>query len=299
MIAESVGAEARFLTRAPDFFSAVRDWAPTHVAVDLVMPVMDGVEVLVELAALQCRAKIIITSGLGTRVLDAACRSANEHGLAIAGVLSKPFSPNTLRTLLLEDSAQEEHAGRAEPSPRRRSESTATLDIAEIRRALENGEFVLAYQPQVRCATGEVAGFEALVRWEHPSRGTMRPDQFIPRVEECGFIDELTEQVIDMAVRWFAPRFGGSNLTISVNLSSRGSAGGTPPTTRAAPDLGGRGLVDRIVRLCHLNDLRPENIVLELTETGAMADPVASLDLLTRLRMKSIQLSIDDFGTGY
>ena len=101
LIAESVGLAARFMTNTAEFFRAVDEWHPTHIAVDLVMPEMDGVEVLVKLADRKCRAKIIITSGAGARVLDAAGRTANEHGLNISGVLSKPFSPRTLRALLV------------------------------------------------------------------------------------------------------------------------------------------------------------------------------------------------------
>ena len=303
LIAESVGAEARAMTHTQEFFRAVADWDPTHVAIDLVMPEMDGVEVLVHLAAMHCGAKIIITSGLGTRVLDAAGRSADEHGLAIAGVLSKPFSAKALRALLLDDPAQGKQPSASAPQPRGESPDQIEVSVADIKRAIEKKEFVLAYQPQIRCETGDVAGFEALVRWEHPTRGTIRPDRFIPCVEENGLIDALTDQVLEMAVRWFAPRFGQSDLTISVNLSSRGTAGGTRGgTARAkgeARNGGGLSLVDLIMRHCRKSGLRPASLILELTETSAMEDPVASLDLLTRLRMKDLQLSIDDFGTGY
>ncbi len=298
LIAESVGAEARSMTRTQEFFRAVADWDPTHVAIDLVMPEMDGVEVLVRLAALRCTAKIIITSGLGTRVLDAAGRSADEHGLTIAGKLSKPFSAKALRALLLDDSAQDKPAASA-PQPSGESPDKIEVSVADMKRAIERKEFVLAYQPQIHCKTGDVAGFEALVRWEHPTRGTIRPDRFIPCIEDSGLIDALTDQVLEMAVRWFAPRFGQSDLTISVNLSSRGTAGGTTRAGREAHNSDKLGLVDLIMHRCRDSGLRPASLVLELTETSAMEDPVASLDLLTRLRMKDLQLSIDDFGTGY
>jgi CheY-like chemotaxis protein len=100
LIAESAGLTARFVTNAVDFFRAVDEWHPTHIAVDLVMPEIDGVEVLAMLADRKCGAKIIITSGVGTRELNEAGCSANERGLDIHGVLSKPFSPRTLRALL-------------------------------------------------------------------------------------------------------------------------------------------------------------------------------------------------------
>jgi CheY-like chemotaxis protein len=105
-IAESVGLAGRFMTNTVEFFRAVDEWRPTHIAIDLVMPEMDGVEVLIKLADRNCRAKIIITSGVGTRILEAAGRSANDHGLNISGVLSKPFSPRSLRALLVEAPSQ-------------------------------------------------------------------------------------------------------------------------------------------------------------------------------------------------
>jgi CheY-like chemotaxis protein len=101
LVAESAGLTARFVTDTVEFFRAVDEWRPTHIAVDLVMPEMDGVEVLDQLADRKCGAKIIIISGVGTRVLDEAGCSANERGLEISGVLSKPFSPRTLRALLV------------------------------------------------------------------------------------------------------------------------------------------------------------------------------------------------------
>ncbi len=294
LIAESAGVEARFLTRTQDFFQAVDEWSPSHIAVDLVMPEMDGVEVLVKLAERRCAAKIIITSGVGTRVLDAACRSANEHGLTIAGVLSKPFAPNSLRELLVTGAKEGTLREGAAPYPGLGDDVAQASGVTapELRHALASRQFVLAYQPQIQCESGDLAGFEALVRWAHPVRGLIGPDRFIPCAEASDLIEPLTDQVFEMVAQWFAPRFAGSELTIAVNLSSRDTAGG-------APGMGEGTLVDRILAHCGDRGLKPENLILELTETSAMEDPVASLDLLTRLRMKGMQLSIDDFGTGY
>lgn len=298
MIAQTSGVEARFLTDTNEFFRVVERWCPTHLAVDLVMPEMDGVEVLVRLAERGCKAGIIITSGVGTRVLDAAGRSANEHGLKIVGVLSKPFSPHTLRDLLRDRPGEEMNAHGASfyGSSRTDGADSPTIDAAELRRGLESRELVLAYQPQIRCSDGELAGFEALVRWRHPTLGILPPDRFIPCAETHGLIETLTDQVLEMALHGCAQRFGGTELTIAVNLSSRGPV--VPAT--GEPGIGSDGtLVERVTRCCRSSGLRPENVILELTETSAMEDAVASLDLLTRLRMKGFQLSIDDFGTGY
>ncbi len=306
LIGESVGLEARFMTGTEDFFRSVADWRPTHIAIDLVMPEMDGVEVLQRLADGNCTAKIIITSGVGSRVLDAAGRSANEHGLEIVGVLSKPFSPRQLRDLLA--GARNGEWRREEPSlfrsGRREAIAAAAMNGGEstaesLRRALERRELQLRYQPQIRCASGELAGFEALVRWIHPERGEIMPDQFIGCAEQYGLIDALTDQVMQMAIEWLGNQTANSEVTVAVNLSSRATAAAEsyePGTAAAAQQ---STLVDRITALCRAGGIRPENLVLELTESSAMENPVMSLDLFTRLRMKGFQLSIDDFGTGY
>ncbi len=290
------------MTGTEDFFRSVQEWQPTHIAIDLVMPEMDGVEVLQRLAVGRCTAKIIITSGVGSRVLDAAGRSANEHGLEIVGVLSKPFAPRQLRELLdaTHEAARRRHAASLYRAARADSvaggaESTA----AALQRALDRRELQLVYQPQIRCASGELAGFEALVRWIHPQRGEIMPDQFIGCAEGHGLIDSLTDQVLTMAIEWLGECFADSEVTVAVNLSSKTTAAITPHAADAAVTTRQSALVDRITAQCRDRGVRPENLILELTESSAMENPVMALDLFTRLRMKGFQLSIDDFGTGY
>ncbi len=286
-IARSMGVDAYTTTTAGDFFNQVDKWQPDRIAIDLVMPDMDGVEVLVELARLNCRAQIIITSGVGARVLDAARRSAAEHGLNILGILSKPFSPAALRQLLI--ARPDGHPDRI--SSDNSSDQSDPISVEELSEALLNQELELAFQPKVYCTSGLLAGFEALARWRSPRRGMVMPGDFIPLAETSGLIDALTQQVIDMALDWFAEGFsecgqdGESPLTLSVNLSAR--------------TLGDGQLIDQVSQRCEKLDIAPDRLIIELTETSAMEDPVASLDLLTRLRMKGFQLSIDDFGTGY
>jgi EAL domain-containing protein (putative c-di-GMP-specific phosphodiesterase class I)/FixJ family two-component response regulator len=302
IIARSVGLEARFTTSTAEFFRSLDDWHPTHIAMDLVMPEMDGVEVLVKLAERKSDAKIIITSGVGTRVLEAAGRSANEHGLTIAGVLSKPFSPCALRALLVDSPAVDEKRDIGSPSHQHiRGESLDENDptATELRRALDDHELQLVYQPQINCMTGRVAGFEALVRWAHPTRGIILPDRFISCAESHDLIHELTEQVLEMAVDCYATRLAGSDVTVAVNLSCRTMSGGHFTGKSHSNGDADFRFVDRITSRCQSNEIRPEHLILELTETSAMDNPVMSLALLTRLRMKGFQLSIDDFGTGY
>ena len=285
-IARSVDFEARVTTRPDEFFELVESWDPTHIALDLIMPEMDGVEVLVELADRECSARIIITSGVGPRVLDAAHRSAAEHGLNILGALSKPFSPALLRQLLTS-----EIVTTAKPGAKGQPDAVKEITADELAEAIENNEIELAYQPKVWCTSGLLAGFEALARWQSPSRGLVMPGQFIPLAESGGLIDRLTRKVMDLAMAWMADGFGPQHreedelLTMSINVS--------------ALTLDDPRFIDHISEQCRNYDIAPGQLIFELTETSAMQDPVASLDLLTRMRMKGFQLSIDDFGTGF
>ncbi len=283
LIAEANGLEARLLTDPERFFSALDEWKPTHIALDLVMPDMDGVQVLAELAKRDCGAKIIITSGMGVRVLDAAGRAGNERGLNIVGVLAKPFSATALRELLF--TAPSPSAGARGPSA---DHFHATE--AELRRALANHEFRVVYQPRIECTSGDLAGFEVLARWLHPERGLVMPDDFIPLMESSGLIDLLTDSVLDQALSWFSgfpagPDDAFAEVFLSINLSAQ---------TFADPTF-----LERITTLCLKFGVAPQRIIFEVTETNHMDDSVASLDLMTRVRMKGFHLSIDDFGTGY
>lgn len=282
LIAQAAGLETFFTQDAEDFFLKVSHWSPDFIAIDLVMPQMDGVEVLTKLAERKCDAQIIITSGVGHRILDAAGRSASERGLNIAGVLSKPFMPATLRQLL----GDPKLAVVAEGAPGQHG-AILQRDITQldIRQALEGDQFHVVFQPKIHCADRRINGFEVLLRWTHPQLGNITPDRFIPAAERFGLINALTQRVFDLGFGWFAAHFKGSPLRLSVNISAR--------------TVMDESFVESITDRCAYLGLAPEQIICELTETSAMEDPVASLGSLTRLRMKGVHLSIDDLGTGF
>lgn len=286
LIAEDIGLTARYTTDPDEFFSIAKEWDPTHIALDLIMPEMDGVQVLGMLAEYDCTANIIITSGVGQRVLDAAGRSASEHGLNIIGMLSKPFSPDALQDLLKIEDQSSQTGTRTRPG-------FPNITAEDLQQAITEKQFHLMYQPKIQCDSGKLAGFEALIRWEKPEHGFIPPDQFIPLAEKNGLIGEITDEVLEQSLRWYSG-FRKSGLlsdnsmqliTISINISAR--------------SLNDFLFVDRILSRCDALGIDPSSLIFELTETSAMADPTASLDLLTRLRVKGFQLSIDDFGTGY
>lgn len=291
-IADFAGFESRHFISATDFFEQVTTWQPDILLIDLIMPELDGVEVMAELARRGCRARLIITSGVGSRVLEAAARSASEHGLDIVGVIAKPFSAFGLRELLHKAIMREETTDDS-PAERYPPQQAHVEDLEE---ALTLGQIRLAYQPKVRCRTGTIVGFEALARWNHSQLGVIPPDVFIPLAEAHGLIDRLTLQVTDQALDWLASissdataRRVGQHVLQDIQLSLNISA----------LSLANRALFDTILKRCRERGIAPQRMVLELTETSAMQDATTSLDTLTRLRLQGFQLSIDDFGTGY
>jgi EAL domain-containing protein (putative c-di-GMP-specific phosphodiesterase class I) len=157
---------------------------------------------------------------------------------------------------------------------------------AELKEGLDRGELFVEYQPKVHARTGAVIGFEALVRWDHPRHGRLMPDEFLPVVENTGLIGPLTLNVLEMALAAAASwRTAGHPVPVAVNLS-----------VRHLTDL---SLPQRIRGLLAAYDLPPQALVLEVTETLIMTDPVRALGVLHLLRDLGVAIAIDDFGTGY
>jgi PAS domain S-box-containing protein/diguanylate cyclase (GGDEF)-like protein len=173
--------------------------------------------------------------------------------------------------------------------PAMHAEAMARLHLeTDLRRALERGELRVHYQPIVRLDTGRITGFEALARWQHPERGLIQPDDFIPLAEDTGMILPMglwvLEEACRMLRRW-QDRPGGEALTMAVNLSSR---------QFTQPDL-----VERIARVMRETGVRPGTLELEITESVILQHSAPVLDTLQRLKALGVALHVDDFGTGY
>jgi diguanylate cyclase (GGDEF)-like protein len=158
--------------------------------------------------------------------------------------------------------------------------------VGDLRRAVTDGQLVLYYQPKVWLPSMSVAGFEALARWNHPTHGLIPPDEFIPLAEQTGIIKPLTMLVLQQALQQCrAWHNAGHQIGVAVNLSARTIHDAEFP--------------NEVERLLHTFQLHPRWLTLELTESTVMADPVRSMETLSRLQGMGIDLSIDDFGTGY
>jgi diguanylate cyclase (GGDEF)-like protein len=158
--------------------------------------------------------------------------------------------------------------------------------LGELRRAVEQGELRLYYQPKVSLQDGIVAAVEALIRWEHPVRGLIPPGAFVPFAEQTGYIKLLTRWVLREAIRqcgdWLRQ---GLRLSVSVNISAR--------------DLMYRDLPGEVLALLVEHRVPAALLCLEITESGFMEDPAHAQKILERISELGVRLSIDDYGTGY
>ena len=171
-----------------------------------------------------------------------------------------------------------------------RSSAVSRLSIEnELSHAIERDELLLHYQPIVDLAHGQITGFEALVRWQHPARGLVPPGEFIPIAEETGLIVEMGAWVLQEACRqavgWRSTGLGHRELSVSVNLSLRQV---TQP-----------GAVDVVERVLTESGLPPTALHLEITESVLMEEGDASVATLNALKALGVVLVLDDFGTGY
>lgn len=157
---------------------------------------------------------------------------------------------------------------------------------AELKEAIEQDQLILDYQPMVDISSGRIFCAEALVRWDHPRYGRVPPEEFIPSAEQTGVIRPLTLWVIDRSLAQVASWAKiGVDLSISINLSVR--------------SLQDRQLPSQVQKLVTLHRADPSRVILEITESAIMSDPLTARRVMRRLSSMGFQLSIDDFGTGY
>jgi len=276
---EGIGLNSQYFTSAKAFLQLSVD-AADIILLDLNMPDIDGIEVIRILGKNGCQAQLVLISGHDKGILHSAEQLAQAHLLKVAASFTKPFQMEEFKALIKEISQDTLSSNNVA------CDQQALLTANELKSGIQNNQLILHYQPQVDVRTGELRGVEALVRWQHPERGLVYPDQFIGLAERNDLIADLTASVIAMSIeqsrQW---QDGGLTTRMSVNISS--------------DNITSLSLPEQLTEMLSHNQLDPARLSLEVTESALMGELVTSLDILTRLRMKGFALSIDDFGTGY
>ena len=246
------------------------------VMLDLALGGEDGLEALPLIARFNSNAVVVLASRFDGRILASSQRLASGLGLAVAGVLRKPILPPALQRLLsLPPRPQLLAANPAQPLP-----------PEQIRLAIAAGQIKPWFQPKISFDKGVVIGAEALARWVRADGRSIPPDAFIPVAEQNGLVGDLTDAVLDQALaacaRWRVKR---PDCWVAVNIS---------PLLLDDP-----GLTDRIEQKLQANGVPPGALVLEITESKGIPDTAYATEILTRLRIRGVNLSVDDFGTGH
>ncbi len=286
--AQQVGFRARAVQDFEGLKTAIEPGDPELLLLDLVLPNVDGIQMLRFLADRECKSKIWLLSGFDPKVVQTAERLGLSLGLNILGALTKPVSVSTLKDELRKQLRQ---AGDFTPE--------------DLKRAITEEQLFVHYQPKVRLAGKqepadpnkvlslpvegdrfEIIGFEALARWQNQHGALIPPPKFISAAEDMQIIDELTQsvfrQVIQELAQWKAR---GTGLNVAVNIS---------PALLADLDL-----PDFLADEAMAHGVEAEQIVLEITENSAVTEDPHFMDVLSRFRLKGFGLSLDDFGTGF
>ncbi len=244
---------------------------------------------------------LAVAHGIATKLLDAIARPMTVDGSELTirasiGLAGNDGSATTNEDLLRNADvamylAKDRGKGTtAVYQPQLHAAALERLQVrAELQRAIRNDELVLHYQPTVELRNGQVSGFEALVRWSHPTRGLLGPGEFIAVAEQSGLIHPLGSWVLreacEAAARMFPKAPAGRRLTMSVNV--------------ATPQLGRRDFVDEVMGVLSDSGLPPAQLTLEITESALLRDLDLIVHRLEALRGAGVRISIDDFGTGY
>jgi EAL domain-containing protein (putative c-di-GMP-specific phosphodiesterase class I)/CheY-like chemotaxis protein len=272
LVGREVGFDVTSTSQPEELEELLPQVQPDVIMVDLQMPRVDGVKVLRHLADRSVGAAILLVSGMDLRTIAGAEQYGKSRGLRMLGALQKPFSPEELMAKLASVKS-----------------AIAPLTAADLVKGMERNELQVYYQPTIqRFADGtwDVAAMEALVRWHHPEKGVLAPDSFIAMSEEEGLGRAITDYVIQCGVEqlkvWQATRL---NIGLRVNLPAILIADVEFP--------------DRLEALLVEQEVDPAALTVEITETAMLDKNPDTIDILTRMRVKNINLAIDDFGIGY
>ena len=250
---------------------------------DLNLTDMDGIEFVQRLIDLNRVEAICLVSNYGEQIVKTVESMVHEQGGVVLPGCPRPSSQENLSRALHAFSALVDSKNFAIASA---SGNQISLYLEDVCTALDEHQFITWYQPKVRLDTGQWTEAEALSRWDHPEKGILTADYFIPLLESHELIDQLTWQQLHVVVenlkQWYQSE---QSISISVNLS--------------VAMLADIQFADKLVEIMDFYSVPHHLLVLEITESLVMKDPAICLATLAKLKIRDFSLSIDDFGTGY
>lgn len=278
-VMQGFGAHSKVTTRSQEFMQAYNAQI-SLIFLDLSIPEIDGIELLRFLHHNNYQNNIILMSGMDQKTIQTALAFGESIGLNIVDHFQKP-----IRLIKLEEMIKKHLLVQSKANSNPKSEFVVSKN--ELEMAIKKNEFIVYYQPKIDIDSEKLIGVEALVRWQYAPNQLILPDQFIHYAEEYHLIDDLTWWVTRQALKDLEYFYDKTKLEVklSINLSPY--------------SLNDTSFPDKFVALLSESKIQPENIILEVTESGLARELSNELDILARLRLKGIQLSIDDFGTGY
>jgi CheY-like chemotaxis protein len=239
-MAEAAGFHPECASSGAEAIAALQTVKPEIVLLDLQMPGKDGIDVMHGMAAAKCTAKLVIFSGHDRRTLEVAAEIARQRGLAVVESLQKPVASDKLRQVLA-----------------RLSLELCPFDDRRLQECLDGDSLSISYQPKIVLPSREIIGVEALLRCQDSAGRAISLETVLAVAEQSGMVDELSHAVFAQAIaqrrQWSEQ---GLDLGMSVNLSARGAVS--------------HDLPDRLFALCSENNVPPEALTIELTETAVM-----------------------------
>lgn len=250
---------------------------PAVILLDLEMPVMDGIEVLQQLATLPHKPTVVLASSSDEVLISAVATMAEALGITLLGAFRKPMSPTELVDALINYTGVALNIAPDIP---------VSTDIDQLKLALERAHIQVFYQPKVALDSMDVVGVEALARWKNAQGEWIQPSVFIPLAEKHDVIAELTLSILDQVLQdmngWWEQ---GQFIPVAINLSAK-----TLSECNLANDI-----IQRVIR----QGIPAHYLTFEITESAFVFDLPAALATISRLRLKGFGISIDDYGTGF
>lgn len=270
------------ITEMPDGHTALRCFQdsftpPVNIAIiDMALAGMDGLELIRSLAAMNCRARVIIIGALENNLLFSVETMAQAYGLELLGTLAKPVTAQGLKELI---------GHYRPPAPLSHTPPGPRFTFSQVGVGLQARQFEPYFQPKIALETGHIKGLEVFARWIHPEHGVLGPGSFIDALEENNRIDFLDWCMIEKAVE-HCRQFQDQGLPVEISIN-------VAPETLAHP-----AFIQQITACVDRHLVLPQYLTFEMPESSVLTNDPSFLERLVRLRMIGYGLAIDDYGTG-